>query len=146
MPSSSTEEDGKDAAILRELREISNKHSLYTSRSSESTTKSSSKEKENKAKNDTHTAYEDNERADADVNNFLCQTYENPELNQYWYSKYTIGVLCNAIREGLSISGGKRVAFLSTPSIYFSLSPSEREHCALFDVSKMCLMPEFPVL
>jgi len=68
-----------------------------------------------------------------DDNNFLRQTGENRDLNQYWYSKNTIEILCNAITEGLSISNGSRVAFLSTPSLFFSLSSKERENCALFD-------------
>lgn len=68
-------------------------------------------------------------------NEFLNQTGENADLNQYWYSKQTIDVLCNAIREGSSSCDGIRVAFLSTPSLFFSLSEEEREHCELFDVS-----------
>ena len=96
-------------------------------------------------------------------NSFLETTEENRQLNQYWYSKHSIETICNAIREGLELIKGKRVAFLSTPSLFFSLSgrrsihglyrffnnilrpqhldapsmsafpESEREHCALFD-------------
>jgi len=128
-------EDGKDEAILQELREISNRHSRYNrskdpierSLSAVSLSASFGKEDTDKcvAHRDLATKNEGNE--------FLCQTSENPEHNQYWYSKNSINTLCNAIREGLSLHDGNRVAFLSTPSLYFSLSPEEREECALFD-------------
>ncbi|KAL7482434.1 hypothetical protein ACHAW6_008109 [Cyclotella cf. meneghiniana] len=66
-------------------------------------------------------------------NEFLRQNHEKRDLNQYWYSKMTIDTLCDAVRESALISGGNRVAFLSTPSLFFSLSREERESCALFD-------------
>ncbi len=69
------------------------------------------------------------------ANVFLSQTDENRNLNQYWYSKNTIETLCHAMRESLLNSKGKRVAFLSTPSLFFSLSPAEQEYCVIFDVS-----------
>jgi hypothetical protein len=78
-------------------------------------------------------------------NSFLRQIDEDRDLNQYWYSEKTIEILCNAIREGLSLFKGKRVAFLSTPSLFFSLSMEEREQCALFEVSCLifCVCAEF---
>ena len=69
------------------------------------------------------------------ANAFLTRTDENRNLNQYWYSKHTIETLCRALRECLLKSEGRRVAFLSTPSLFFSLSPEEQKHCAIFDVS-----------
>ena len=39
--------------------------------------------------------------------------------------------LAAAVRE---LGAGAKVAFLSTPSIYFSLSPKERETSFIFDV------------
>ena len=68
-------------------------------------------------------------------NEFLQQTAEKTDLNQYWYSQGTIETILGAIRESWNISGDKRVAFLSTPSLFFSLSEEERKNCALFDVS-----------
>jgi hypothetical protein len=69
---------------------------------------------------------------------FLAQNPENSNFNQYWYSTKTIETLSQAIleilRKGRSHQG-KRVAFLSTPSLYFALSPVERVHCKLFDAS-----------
>lgn len=41
---------------------------------------------------------------------------EKEGLNQYWYSSHTISVLLKEIQEV-----AKRVAFISTPSVYFSL-------------------------
>lgn len=111
--------------LLNELKEISNRHSSRN-KSNHTTPKSSNEDK-----------VERNELSSNDQltqNKFLDQTNENSNLNQYWYSKTTIDTLCAAIRESCVISGGKRVAFLSTPSLFFSLTDEERESCALFDV------------
>src|SRR6056300_355147 len=60
---------------------------------------------------------------------------ENPNLNQYWFSEQTRETLCNAVRDSISLKGGSnvRVAFLSTPSLYFTLSDEERKQCTLLD-------------
>ena len=66
------------------------------------------------------------------------------ELNQYWYSAHTIATLCDAVREcrhhhyqqmarAPSAGGLLECAFLSTPSLFFSLSPDERTHCRVLD-------------
>ena len=61
------------------------------------------------------------------------------ELNQYWYSAHTIGTLCDAVRECLlqqqQRPGGSKLqcAFVSTPSLYYSLPASERVGCRVFD-------------
>ncbi|KAK9829735.1 hypothetical protein WJX72_007570 [[Myrmecia] bisecta] len=49
-------------------------------------------------------------------NGFLARHAENENFNQYWYSSHTIEVL---VQEISAVS--KRAAFLSTPSVYFSL-------------------------
>ena len=132
--------EGKDEEMLRELREISNKYSLYGRK----------KRPRLGAKPKRVADGNDEEKEDHDGgagriaregfkgNNFLSQTAENRDLNQYWYSKRSIDVLCDAIREGLStLDGGSkaggRVAFLSAPSLFFSLTPEERRRCALLD-------------
>lgn len=63
---------------------------------------------------------------------------ENADLNQYWYSEKTCETLCAAVRESMSLKGGAsaRVAFLSTPSLFFSLSEEERKQCTLFEFDK----------
>ena len=130
-------EDGKDAAILEELKEISSSRSLYRNNEPKKRSRlaiSNSSKKESSG-NDSRANGDGDGDDSGEDNSFLRRTGENRDLNQYWYSKNTIDILCNAIREGLSISQGSRVAFLSTPSLFFSLTPKEREHCALFDVS-----------
>ena len=65
---------------------------------------------------------------------FHNETNENAELNQYWYSQKTCETLCNAVRESMSLKGASsRIAFLSTPSLFFSLSEEEQKQCTLFD-------------
>ncbi|KAL3137528.1 hypothetical protein ABBQ38_004813 [Trebouxia sp. C0009 RCD-2024] len=66
-------------------------------------------------------------------NRFLARHIEKADLNQYWYSPATIDVL---VEELLTIS--KRAAFLSTPSLYFSLPKASdlRKRSALFDLDK----------
>jgi len=141
------EQHNKDAAILQELRDISNRHSPYYNNSSNSnlsgnrSTTTSDKENsvECRAQDvDKTSSLDTTDDKDDNTNTFLTQTNENRDLNQYWYSKKTIDTLCNAIREGLAlVDGGSRVAFLSTPSLFFSLSPKERQQCVLFDVSSL---------
>jgi hypothetical protein len=65
---------------------------------------------------------------------FLSNHIEKGEMNQYWYSPMTIKTLCDAILEVLDKHDCKKVAFLSTPSLYFALPDEARQHCKLFDV------------
>mmetsp|Transcript_6249 Transcript_6249/g.10520 ORF Transcript_6249/g.10520 Transcript_6249/m.10520 type:complete len:219 (-) Transcript_6249:1007-1663(-) len=69
---------------------------------------------------------------------FHSKTDENGDLNQYWYSEKTCLVLCAAVKESISLKGGggARVAFLSTPSLFFSLDEEERKQCVLFDFDR----------
>ena len=146
MDSTPIIEEEESALILKELKEISNKHSSYLHQSSKPTASSSPKLQ---PLDSTRSAGKENNK-DAgkdelddsfidDATTFLNKTSENRELNQYWYSKSTIETLCNAIRESIDICGGRRVAFLSTPSLFFSLTKDERDHCALLDVSLQAL-------
>ena len=116
--------DPDDASVLlNELKEISNKYSSCNN--SKLVTKSTSElEGKENSIDGSHTK-----------NEFLSQIGEKSNLNQYWYSKKTIDALCNAIRECCDLSGGERVAFLSTPSLFFSMMEEERKSCSLFDVS-----------
>jgi len=58
-------------------------------------------------------------------------------LNQYWYSASTIATLLAVVREhaltGFQAEEGLACAFVSTPSLYFALSPTERRDCRVFD-------------
>lgn len=55
---------------------------------------------------------------------------ENEDYNQYWYSSRTIEKIVEAV---VAVNG--RTAFLSTPSLYFSLPPHMREKSSVFEVS-----------
>mmetsp|Transcript_9651 Transcript_9651/g.9716 ORF Transcript_9651/g.9716 Transcript_9651/m.9716 type:complete len:220 (-) Transcript_9651:47-706(-) len=59
---------------------------------------------------------------------FLNQNKEDANHNQYWYSEPTI----QKIVEVLEACGGS-IAFLSTPSLYFSISESLRKNAKVFD-------------
>jgi len=63
----------------------------------------------------------------SDSNVFLTNTCENATLNQYWYSPATVAVLVAEV-----LQHGTRAAFVSTPSVFFSLPP-----CALKDCSRV---------
>lgn len=128
--------------LLNELKEISNKYSSRNESKLAATESASEREGEEYNNCHSHT-----------MNEFLSQTSEDSNLNQYWYSQKTIDALCNAIRESCDVSGEKRVAFLSTPSLFFSLTEEERKNCALFDVSYFhfldnvcCLHPLYFIL
>ena len=53
-------------------------------------------------------------------------------MNQYWYSATTIQNVVDEIEKLPNV----RAAFLSTPSLYFSLSKKVREQCFVFDFDK----------
>lgn len=71
------------------------------------------------------------------ANRFLLRTREKADLNQYWYSPATIDAL---VAEALDVveDGGKslRTAFISTPSLYFSLPPDQRAGCVVLDIDR----------
>jgi hypothetical protein len=68
---------------------------------------------------------------------FIADNPEDGDHNQYWYSKFTIDkiiedqVLQHAV--GGSPNGGLTIAFLSTPSLYYSLPEELRRNSYLFD-------------
>lgn len=108
-----------------------------------------------------HYYIDDNSDANEEgqISKFLDCHLEKAEMNQYWYSPLTIQYLCSAIKEILGImhggnrhvndniesesknegglTTGQRVAFLSTPSLYFAYPAELRKHCALFDIDKV---------
>jgi hypothetical protein len=66
------------------------------------------------------------------LNPFLAKHKEKADMNQYWYSKATINFMAAECEQF-----GKKIAFLSTPSIYFSLKNKEiRGTSKVFDVRK----------
>ena len=72
---------------------------------------------------------------------FLANNPEDPTTNQYWYSKPSIDALageCARIISERTKGGDKfKVAFLSTPSLYFALSEDLRKHCYVMDYDKV---------
>ena len=78
---------------------------------------------------------------DGYASTFLMKNPEDPTTNQYWYSKPTIDALageCASLIETRIFSGDTefKVAFLSTPSLYFALPPSLRKCCFVFDYDR----------
>ena len=74
------------------------------------------------------------------LNPFLVRHKENADMNQYWYSKATIQFMVQQVTDmcqpDQSGSHYKKCAFLSTPSIYFSLKDKAvKEAAKVFDVS-----------
>ncbi|GMI38953.1 hypothetical protein TeGR_g11088 [Tetraparma gracilis] len=68
---------------------------------------------------------------------FLQGNPEEPSMNQYWYSQPTISALTSECSRLIAEGGADfKVAFLSTPSIYFALSEAERKQCFVFDYDK----------
>ena len=65
--------------------------------------------------------------------NFLSQTVEKAELNQFYYSRQTLVALAAAVAE---LPGAPRVAFLMTPSVYACVPAVTRTACkhALLDL------------
>mmetsp|Transcript_80348 Transcript_80348/g.176135 ORF Transcript_80348/g.176135 Transcript_80348/m.176135 type:complete len:378 (-) Transcript_80348:213-1346(-) len=64
-------------------------------------------------------------------NDFLKETQERSDLNQYWYSQPTI----DAFVEEISACGGT-AALVSTPSVYFSLPQEVKARCKVLDFDR----------
>lgn len=64
-------------------------------------------------------------------NRFLLLNPENEKYNQYWYSKDTIQAVIDEIDEQYSNNG--LIAFISTPSLFFSMK--DKSKSILLDVS-----------
>ena len=58
----------------------------------------------------------------------------NGALNQYWYSAHTTATLVSAIESCVGKEG--RVAFCSTPSLFFAVSPELRARSRLLEYDK----------
>eukprot|EP01038_Epipyxis_sp_PR26KG_P004828 gene4828-6766_t len=69
--------------------------------------------------------------------NFISNNPEDADFNQYWYSNFTISKIVDEIIElSTQTDAPFRVAFLSTPSLYFSLPLPQRQNCMVFDYDK----------
>jgi len=65
---------------------------------------------------------------------FLKDNVEDGDYNQYWYSVYTIAKVIEDLVE--QAGSDKVIAFLSTPSLYFSLPDEVRARSFVFDYDK----------
>lgn len=64
-------------------------------------------------------------------NSFLTRNKENPDYNQYWFSQKTI----EFVHKQIEVEKAKKIAFLSTPSLYFSLENEiVKSNSILFEV------------
>lgn len=71
---------------------------------------------------------------------FLQSNGENGDYNQYWYSVYTIDQIVADIVDQAASSANEAtftIAFLSTPSIYYSLPEKLRRQSYVFDFDKV---------
>ncbi|RYH06745.1 hypothetical protein EON65_42515 [archaeon] len=59
---------------------------------------------------------------------------ENEDFNQYWYSAKTIETI---VSEVVRLNG--KTAFLSTPSLYFSLPEEQQAKSWVFEVSSLLI-------
>lgn len=66
-------------------------------------------------------------------NRFLSTTREVEDLNQYWYSNRTITHMAKDVEE-VCAGENTRAAFLSTPSVYFSVNKETRARSWCFDL------------
>lgn len=69
---------------------------------------------------------------DSHPEDHVCASTAN--LNQYWYSTATISTIVAVVREHCLPSGP--CAFISTPSIFFTLEPSERASSRVLDLDE----------
>jgi len=74
---------------------------------------------------------EQKKKLESEKNRFLKLTGEDESMNQYWFSEKTIEFLVKQVEKH-----GKKVAFVSTPSIFFSVSKEFQDNCYLFDYDK----------
>jgi len=65
---------------------------------------------------------------------FLSGNVEDGDLNQYWYSTRTIQRIVEDLVE--QAGDDKVIAFLSTPSIYFSMPDAIRSRCFVLDYDR----------
>jgi hypothetical protein len=72
------------------------------------------------------------------ITKFLEGNVEDGDFNQYWYSPFTIDRMVEDMVQQATIDGRNdyKIAFLSTPSLYFSLPEEIRKNSFVFDYDK----------
>jgi len=76
--------------------------------------------------------YFDAKKLESKKNKFLKVYGEKEDFNQYWFSEATIEFIVNQIEKY-----GKRVAFVSTPSVFFSVNETLQKNSILFDYDEI---------
>ena len=112
-----------EASLLRELKAISNRHSAQRYATSSNTGTKATSPCTTKASSSFFSS------------TFLQDAPEDQQLNQYWFSQATIDTLREAVLEGVASldKDAPKVAFLSTPSLFFAFDEVERRNFFLFD-------------
>ena len=79
-------------------------------------------------------------RVESKNNKFLKLFSEKEDINQYWFSESTIDFIVSQITKHTSDENlNLRIAFVSTPSIFFSCNASIQEKSKLFDFDSQFL-------
>ena len=81
--------------------------------------------------------FSESKKLESKKNKFLKVYSEKEDFNQYWFSENTIDFIVKQIEKN-----GKKVAFVSTPSVFFSVNEELQKNSILFDYdenfSKKC--------
>lgn len=76
-------------------------------------------------------------RVESKTNKFLKLFTEKEDINQYWFSESTIEFIVKQIFN--NSKEGMKIAFVSTPSIFFSCDANVQEQSILFDFDERLL-------
>lgn len=74
----------------------------------------------------------DLKKIDSKKNKFLKVYGEKEDFNQYWFSESTIEFIVDQIHKH-----GKKVGFVSTPSVFFSVNEETQKNGILFDYDEI---------
>jgi hypothetical protein len=75
--------------------------------------------------------YAGEKKVESKTNKFLKLYSEKEDINQYWFSETTIEFIINQINT--HINDNSKIAFVSTPSIFFSCNSVIQDKSILFD-------------
>jgi hypothetical protein len=76
--------------------------------------------------------FDNKKKVESKNNKFLKITSEKDEFNQYWFSEKTIEFILSQCQRN-----GTKIAFVSTPSLFFSASGELQEKSMLFDYDEI---------
>mmetsp|Transcript_5739 Transcript_5739/g.17081 ORF Transcript_5739/g.17081 Transcript_5739/m.17081 type:complete len:250 (-) Transcript_5739:349-1098(-) len=76
---------------------------------------------------------------EAEARSWIAAHAEIADMNQYWYSPATISAIVRVLRDqclGIAGDGELDCAFVSTPSLFYTLGPEERVNSRVLDCDK----------